>query len=218
MEELYFLSKAPAGLRPVGGIIKADHYLDFVRAEEMIARAQQQAEQIINCAETKYRQEKERGYRDGLEKGQAEISGRIAATAAETASYLDNMAGKMVELTMRILKTILGEIDNRKLVEKIVFKTVDRVRDEGRITIRVHPECVDHVKNKITAYALESGRQDLFDVVGEPRLDRHGCILESEIGYVDSSLNTQLKAIRESFQKSIKKHQAVNHRDSQAKS
>jgi type III secretion protein L len=224
MENVYVLSKEPTGLRPVDGIIKANHYLDFVRAEEMINRATERAQEIITCAkqqadqiitraETTYQQEKERGYREGLEKGQAEISGQITATVAETTHYLDKMAGKMVELTMRMLKTILGKIDNRELVEKIVFKTMKGVRDEGRIMIRVHPECVDHVKDKITAYAMETGRQDLFDVIGEPRLDKHGCVLESEIGYVDSSLNTQLKAIRESFEKSIKKHQIANHQD-----
>lgn len=225
MENVYFLSKEPTALRPAGGIIKANQYLDFIRAEEMItsaakkaeemiARAQQHAEQIITSAKTTYQQEKERGYREGLEKGQAEISGQLTAATAETASYLDNIAQKTVELTMRMLKTILGQIDNRELVEKIVFKTIKGVRDEGRITIRVHPECVDHVKEKITLYATESGQPDLFEVVGEPRLDKHGCILESEIGYVDSSLGTQLKAIRESFEKGIKKHQAVNSHDS----
>jgi type III secretion protein L len=81
----------------------------------------------------------------------------------------------------------------------------------------VHPECVDHVKEKITLYTSEAGQQGLFEVAGEPRLDKHGCILESEIGYVDSSLNTQLKAIRESFEKGIKKHKAVHDHDSNEK-
>jgi type III secretion protein L len=221
MEDIYFLNKDPAALRPASGIIKADQYLDFVRAEDMIARAQQEAEEIIARARLEakntiaaaakaYQEEKEKGHREGLENGHAEISGRITATAAETTRYLNKMADKMVELAMRMLRTILGEIDNRELVEKIVFKTIKGIRDEGRLTIRVHPECVDHIRDKIFHFAGESGQEGLFEVVGEPRLDKNGCILESEIGYVDSSLNTQLKAIRESFENSIKKHQATH--------
>ena len=44
-----------------------------------------------------------------------------------------------------------------------------------------------------------------LNVVADPRLKRDSCILESDLGVIDASLGTQLKALERAFSAKIRK-------------
>ena len=62
----------------------------------------------------------------------------------------------------------------------------------------------EHVKSKITDLKIAYPTVETFDVVEDSRLKGAACVLETEAGVADASVETQLAAI----EKSLKRHLA----------
>ncbi len=204
MESFYFVKPDKPTLRPNGKVIKAEALNDVVAAEDIVAQARATADKILAHAKKEYMEEKERGYQEGLMQAKAEMSGKITETVSQTAQYFDNLEDKMVKLVMRTLTTILGNMDSDEIVQKIVGKALGSVRNEKQITIRVHPSYAKSVKKHIDRYTAAFPKVNFFEVIAEPRMQLADCILESEAGYVDGSLEVQLKAIKKAFERTLR--------------
>ncbi|MCP4745710.1 MAG: HrpE/YscL family type III secretion apparatus protein [Desulfobacteraceae bacterium] len=211
MEAIYLKQKTIPDFRPGKKIIKPAEYNQLLDAEQIIAEAHKKAEQIIADAKLKYEQEAKRGYQDGLDKASEQMSGKVAQTVASTASYYGQMENKMVKLAMLMLNTILGEMDDHELVRKMVSKSLETVRNEPQVNIKVHPCHADTVNERLKQLNNDFPNVNLIEVSPEPRMTVDGCILESEAGYVDGSLNVQLESIEKAFKDALKQNRQQTH-------
>jgi type III secretion protein L len=101
---------------------------------------------------------------------------------------------------MKALKSCVVEIGDREMVINIVRKTMNAViRTQRHVTLKVAPEMVPAVKERIEALRVEYPTVETFDVVEDPRLKGPACILETEAGVADASVETQLEAIERSM-------------------
>ena len=75
------------------------------------------------------------------------------------------------------------------------------MRGEQKVTVRVSPADEPAVSKALAA--MTSG--SYLNVVADPRLKRDSCILESDLGVIDASLETQLKALERAFSAKIRK-------------
>jgi type III secretion protein L len=86
---------------------------------------------------------------------------------------------------------------------QIVRKTMSAViRTQRTVTLKVPPELAETVRARVSELRAAFPTIETFDVVEDPRLKGVACILETEAGVADASVDTQLAAI----EKSIKKH------------
>ncbi|MBG3877543.1 HrpE/YscL family type III secretion apparatus protein, partial [Desulfovibrio oxamicus] len=79
------------------------------------------------------------------------------------------------------------------------------VRSQQRVVVRVAPADERAVTEALGAMLQSApGSASFLDVVADPRLERGACLLESELGVVDASLETQLKALENAFHAKIR--------------
>ena len=77
------------------------------------------------------------------------------------------------------------------------------IRDR-HVTIRVAPADEKAVREGLASMlASVPGGASFLDVVPDARLERGACLLESELGVVDASLETQLKALENALRSKI---------------
>ena len=78
------------------------------------------------------------------------------------------------------------------------------VRNQQHVTIRVAPADEKAVRAELASMlASVPGGTSFLDVVPDARLERGACLLESELGVVDASLETQLKALENALRSKI---------------
>ena len=68
---------------------------------------------------------------------------------------------------------------------------------------KVAPEMVETVRGRVSELRLAYPTVETFDVVEDPRLKGAACILETEAGVADASVETQLAAIEKSLRKHV---------------
>ena len=188
-------------------LVKASEVATVRTADEIIAAAEAEAARIREEAKAAFEEEKKRGYEKGLADGKMEIAMQKLDLVDSSVKFMESVEGKMADIVMKALKSCVVEIGDSEMVVQIVRKTMKAViRTQRQVTVKVAPEMVDSVKTRVDALRAEYPTIETLDVVEDPRLKGPACILETEAGVADASVDTQLAAI----ERSLKRHMAGN--------
>lgn len=186
------------------------------KAAKIIEHAQAEAKKLIDQAkiygETAkqeahregMKQGKEDGYREGLAQFQAQME-----QAKELCRQLINDRRKVLEtvepelahLSIQIAEKVIGEElkTNSDAVLSIVKAALAKMKSREQVTIKVHPDDLTHVENNRDIFAaMVEGIKDL-EITADPRVDRGGCLIVTNLGNTDARISTQLGAIELAF-------------------
>jgi type III secretion protein L len=205
MADIQFLKKGRFEIQPGQTIIKARSYLDYVEAGRILERAHQEAEQILEDARKAREEEKQRGYQDGITEGKANMSRQMIDTISKTINYFSTVEEKVVEIVITAVRKILGTIGDETVAHQIVKNALGMVRNQKQITLRVCPSELEMIKNRINEIMAMYPGISFVDIVPDARLKKGGCILESDMGVVDASVDSQIENIRQSLLKSFQR-------------
>ena len=187
-------------------LVKASEVATVRTADEIIATAEAEAAHIREEAKAAFEEEKKRGYEKGLADGKMEIAMQKLDLVDSSVKFMESVEGKMADIVMKALKSCVVEIGDSEMVVQIVRKTMKAViRTQRQVTVKVAPEMVDSVKARVDALRAEYPTIETLDVVEDPRLKGPACILETEAGVADASVDTQLAAIEKSIRRHIDK-------------
>ncbi|GEP43730.1 HrpE/YscL family type III secretion apparatus protein [Brevifollis gellanilyticus] len=198
------LEKSGVAVAPDSKILKRDEHAFIIDGQRILDAARHEAtlirQQAIADAETK-RQE---GFQQGQEEGKAQIAEHIVECMGQSAAYFSKVEDVMVDLVMRAVRSVIGEMNQHDLIEKIVRRALESTRNENHVTVRVSPGQADWLKSRLSAIMQTFPKIQFLDVQADSRLPENGCVLETEIGVVDATLETQLKAIEKALIRSMK--------------
>ena len=189
-------------------VVKAADVATVRSAAEIVAAAEAQAAQIREDAKVAYEEERKKGYDKGIADGKTEIAMQKLDLVDSSVAFMENVEEKMSEIVMKALKSCVAEIGDREMVIQIVRKTMAAViRTQRQVTLKVAPELVETVRSRVSELTATFPTIETFDVVEDPRLKGSSCVLETEAGVADASVESQLAAI----ERSLKKHIAKEH-------
>ena len=189
-------------------VVKAADVATIRSAAEIVAAAEAQAAQIREDAKAAYEEERKKGYDKGIADGKTEIAMQKLDLVDSSVAFMENVEEKMSEIVMKALKSCVAEIGDREMVIQIVRKTMAAViRTQRQVTLKVAPELVETVRARVSELTAAFPTIETFDVVEDPRLKGAACLLETEAGVADASVESQLAAI----ERSLKKHIAKEH-------
>ena len=186
-------------------LVKATDAATVRTAAEIIAAAEAEAARIREEAKAAFEAEKKRGYDKGIADGKMEIAMQKLDLVDSSVAFMEGVEEKMAGIVMKALRTCVTEIGDREMVVQIVRKTMAAViRTQRTVTLKVAPELAESVRARISELTAAFPTIETFDVVEDPRLKGPACILETEAGVADASVETQLAAIEKSIKRHIK--------------
>jgi type III secretion protein L len=206
MDHLLYIKKDRVRLSPEQKVIKAGEYVSFLGACDILEKAREQAHRIEQEAKAAYEEEKKKGYDAGLREGRKNISRQMMDAVTNSVAYLSTVEGKVTEIVITALRKIIGDMDDKTLVLKVVRNALNVVRNQKQVTLRVSPDQVNHVRESLNSILADFPAISFIDVTGDGRVKGGGCILETEIGVVDAGVEVQLEAIQDSLEKKFQKN------------
>lgn len=192
-------------IQPLKGtrILKADEYASLLKAQDILDAAAAEAKRIHEQAEERYKEREKEGYDDGVMEGRLEQSEKMLETGMQAVQYLEGLEHQIVELVINAVRKVIGELDSNDRIVRIVRTALDQVRGTQKVTIRVSPEEEPFVREKLAPVLSQPLTQSGIDLVADPRMKTGNCVLESEMGVVDASLDVQLMAIERALNAKI---------------
>jgi len=198
------LENSGVTVAPSARVIKRDEHAFILEGQRILEAARHEAGLIRQKAETEAAQKRQEGFQQGLEEGKAEIAEHIVQCMGQSAAYFSKVENVMVDLVMRAVRHVIGEMNQRDVAERIVRRALESMRNESQVTVRVAPAQADWLKGRLNAIMQAFPKVQFLHIESDSRMPENGCILETEIGVVDASLETQLKAIEKALIRSMK--------------
>jgi len=140
------------------------------------------------------------GERAGLEAGGKRAEAmlrRLAQTLEELSGLRDNMVRQtereLVQLSVAIARRILQRemsVDP-ELTAALAHIALERLGGAAPATVRLHPD--DYTIVTAGQVTPLSGRQ--VEILPDPSVSRGGCLVESEFGYINASVDAQVDEI-----------------------
>jgi type III secretion protein L len=190
-----------AKLAPGVKVLPREAVQQWRQAEDVVAAAHQQALQTAADAAEAFAAEQERGYADGQEQARLEQAEKMIENVSRTIDYFARVESQMVDLVMQSVQKIVSDYDDEARVLATVKNALSVVRNQKQMTLRLHPQQVEMVKRRVNDLLAAYPGVGYLDIVADHRLKADACILESEIGLVEASLEGQLNALRSAFEK-----------------
>ncbi len=185
-------------------------------SEREIERAKFEAEKMIKDAELKvseieheaYKKGYDAGREEGYKEGQAEVLrlidrlGTIVSTAVDIRDNIIRSSEKlMTDMILQIARKVIKDeiVERREVVMNNIKEAIRRVKDRDRIDIRVNFADLDMTtahKEELIKMMASLKKVNIYE---DSRVDRGGCIIETDVGAIDARISTQLDTIEEAI-------------------
>lgn len=193
-----------------GKVIKAHDFAVLTTAQETLANACQRAAEIVAQAETERDDALRQGRELGIEQGRAEYAATMVEATARMESAFICLEARLVKTVMDALQAILHEIGERAVMERLVRRTLANSSRTNALRLVVAAQQFEMVNALLAPVLAQFPEIQFVDVVKDPAGVPGMCVLESEFGIVDASLDTQIAAVREGLIRSfVGKRRAV---------
>lgn len=178
-------------------VVRHEAFDATVEARQIIDAAHAKASSIVQDAELAREKEIESARAEGYERGLQEWNAAIAAVDAARDRYAVESEPELVRLAVRIAGKIIGEElqTSPEAIVSIVRECLHGLRRERSLTIRAQPDDVDILRGRIDRLREAAGPDRSIEVVADPAVGPGGCIVESEYGFIDARLETQLRCM-----------------------
>ena len=187
-----------------------------IESEREVERGKFEAEKMIKEAELKvseieheaYKRGYDAGREEGYKEGQAEVMrlidrlGTIVSTAVDIRDDIIRSSEKlMTEMILMIARKVIKDeiVERREVVINNIKEALQRVKDRDRIDIRVNFADLDMTtahKDELIKMMESLKKVNIYE---DSRVERGGCIIETDVGAVDARISTQLEAIEEAI-------------------
>ena len=187
-------------------LVKAADAATARSAAEILAAAEAEAARIREEAKAAFEAEKQRGYEKGLADANLEMAMKKLELVDSSVAFMESVERKMADVVLKALKTFTVEVGDEAMVLQIVRKTMNAViRTQRTVTLKVAPEMKPAVAARVAELKAAYPTIETLDVVEDPRLTGTACVLETEAGAADASVETQLAAIEQSIRRHLGK-------------
>lgn len=180
---------------PGARILKAADYLRLLEAEGILLEARREAEAILAAARAEAEACRSSAYAEGLRQGKDESAAHMLQVLEQGRTYLQENEARVVTLVLAVLKKVLGDMDNREVVVRMVRTAMALVSRQSQVKVLVAPGMVEAVKAELAAILAPYPNVTTVEVAGDPTLTVGKCVLETRAGRVESSLEAQIRTI-----------------------
>jgi type III secretion protein L len=157
------------------------------------------------AAEEIFRSRSEEGYQKGLAEGRNEYSAKIVDAVMSSVVYIEGLEVTLVKLVGEATRKIIGEMDSDEVIVRLVRQALASIRGVKKVLIRVSPRDEKAVRADLAAMLSRHDSPGGFvDVIADPRLNKGECVLESDLGVVEASLETQLKNLENALDRRVR--------------
>lgn len=193
--------------------IKAPAAMEFssaIASKEEINKAKNEAQKIIDSARRQADQITHTAHDEGLEIGKAEAAEKIDQAldtlnqaVIERKKILKDAEAELLRLSIKIAEQIIkSEVSlHRDVCLNIVAEAIARVSDREQIIVKVNREDAEYLKRYKDRLASMLDGVKSFSIIEDSSIEPGGCVIETNLGFVDARISTKIKSIEESLQK-----------------
>ncbi len=180
-------------------VIKKSDYGAAVNAKVVLDAAQAESQRLIEDAAAEVVRRREQGYRDGWQQAQDRLSEELIRIAARQALALQRQRARMARTALAVARQLVDSLDATLLFDQALRKVSEHVRAERFLSVRVAPSDVTAATEAVHRLMVRCASPRFVDVMADPSLAPLSCVVESDMGLVDASLDSFLQRLEQAL-------------------
>ncbi len=178
-------------------------------AEEILKRAKKEAEEIESNA---YAIGYEQGQKDGLEIGKKQfeiglqhLKDFLESFKEQTKELSKKYEAQMVQIALAVSKKIIEKEvqEDKALIGKVLRSTLDRTIEGSSLIIHMNPRDQENLDEEFLK-GLNSPGGNKIEIRPDDTVQRGGCMVETEFGLVDASIESKWISLLDDLAKELK--------------
>lgn len=190
---------ALAGADPSSPVLPADGHRQLLDGEALIEAAHAQADAIVAGAQAAYEAERRRGYDDGQAAARAEAAEQMIENVSRTVDYFSTVEQRMTQLVIQAMRRLVADYDDHERAALVVKAALAAVRNQKQVTLRMPVDRLELVRARVNDILAAFPGVGYLDLQPDGRLQGDACIVETEIGIVEASIDGQIAALQQAF-------------------
>jgi flagellar assembly protein FliH len=152
----------------------------------------------------------EEGYQKGYKEGEEKLSS-LAKEALETINALSKERDTLLShsekdslnlgfiIAEKVIQTQLEK--NNDVFQNILKEALARITDKDRVIIKVNKKDIDFVRTYKEQFSRELSDIKSLEIQEDADIEIGGCVIETKLGFIDSSITTKLAIIEKAIDK-----------------
>ncbi|MCK1326457.1 hypothetical protein IVA94_37630 [Bradyrhizobium sp. 156] len=183
-----------------GRVLPAENAQTIVDAEQLLAQARRDADGARETAGMIEAAAKEAG----LTAAQATIEQRLTAIAVASLRIMEENQERIVDMGLQIARRLIDAIAPDDAAVQIALNSLKFTGHSSLVRLRVSPAHVETVRRQLNELLSTATSRAVVELISDPRIKDAGCILETDAGLVDATIENQLAAIEAALLSSLK--------------
>lgn len=187
----------PSAAMPRKRIIEREVVGATQEAAEIRRRAEHEAQRIVDEANEQAYEIRQNGFEEGKQEALAQYTGQITTALMQVRRIEQELEPLYIGLIRDCVEKLIGQ--EMKLhpdaIVGVVRGALADARQQREVIVRVHPtdaEALQRNKNRL----LEAlARANTVEIREDATVTRGGCVVVTELGTIDASLERQLDAL-----------------------
>ena len=184
------------------------------KKEEFLSAAKSEAEEIISKAMSEAEAIKEQARSSGIDEARVvaeESASDKVKEAVETLNQavierkkiIKDAESEILRLAIKVSEQIIKSevLLHRDVCLNIVADAINKVSDREQVIVKVNREDLENIKKYKDRLAGVVDGIKSFSIVEDAGVEPGGCVIETNLGYIDARISTKIAAIEEAFRK-----------------
>ncbi len=175
-------------------------------AEEIRRQAELDAQRILDEARVQAAETRKRGFEQGKEEALAQWTEQIAAALARVREMEVQLEPLYVGLVRDCCEKIIGQElqQNPKTIVSVVRNALSHARQQREILVRINPDDAEVLHQNRNRLLEMLARAQTVDIREDASVTRGGCVVVTELGTIEASLERQLEALAAALQDELR--------------
>jgi type III secretion system HrpE/YscL family protein len=168
-----------------------------VRGHQIVRQAEQEAARIIEDANEQAQETRQHGF----EEGKQEALARYTKDITQALLKIQQMEADMEPTYIGLIRTCVEKIIDGELrlhpdaIVGVVRNALRDARQQREIMVRVHPSDAESLQKNKPRLLEMLARAQTIEIRPDESVRRGGCVVVTELGQIDASLERQLEAL-----------------------
>ncbi|MBX9743330.1 MAG: type III secretion system stator protein SctL [Chthoniobacterales bacterium] len=168
-------------------------------AIELLEKARASTAAMAQQAKEEFEFQKKKGYEEGLSAGKAAAAAYNVKTVLASLTYFEQSRNQLIQVVINCVRGFVMELPPQERFYQLVGKALEELKQQPRIVLQVNPQDREAVESSLKRLSDLMPTQTMIEVRAREELGPNSCVLESPLGLIDASLESQLAILETSL-------------------
>lgn len=182
-----------------GPVIHQEEIALCQEAVTLLEQARKKSEEIVASSQQEFERQKKLGIEQGLQEGRDKAIVHHVKTVLASLDYYEQSRSQLVTVVTSCLRRLIMDLPPEERVYQLVGEALDAFKKQTHLTLQINPKDQEAVEKAIAKLQPRMPAGSTIELRMHEELSPGTCVLESPLGLVDASLESQLSILENSL-------------------